>query len=80
VLDELEKRLQEARTGGPPLGLEELEALYTNGCAAVLELEAENLRTQRRLSELRDRLRHIRTAIEFLQDEQAARDPRTDAG
>ena len=63
MLDELEKRLEEARTGGRPLGLEELETLYTNGCAAVLELEAESLRTQRRLSELRNRLRHIRTAI-----------------
>ena len=71
MLDELEKRLEEARTGGRPLGLEELETLYTNGCAAVLELEAESLRTQRRLSELRNRLRHIRTAIEFLQEEQA---------
>jgi hypothetical protein len=71
MLDELEKRLEEARTGGRPLGLEELETLYTSGCAAVLELEAESLRTQRRLSELRNRLRHIRTAIEFLQEEQA---------
>ena len=71
MLDELEKRLEEARTGGRPLGLEELKTLYTNGCAAVLELEAESLRTQRRLSELRNRLRHIRTAIEFLQEEQA---------
>ena len=71
MLDDLEKRLEEARTGGRPLGLEELETLYTNGCAAVLELEAESLRTQRRLSELRNRLRHIRTAIEFLQEAQA---------
>jgi hypothetical protein len=74
MLDELEKRLEEARTGGRPLGLEELETLYTNGCAAVLELEAENLRTQRRLSELRDGLRHIRTAIEFLQEAQTNAD------
>ena len=74
MLDDLEKRLEEARTGGRPLGLEELETLYTNGCAAVLELEAESLRTQRRLSELRNRLRHIRTAIEFLQEEQAGDD------
>ena len=71
MLEELDKRLEEARKGGPPLGLEELETLYTSGCAAVLELEAENLRTQRRLSELRDRLRHIRTAIEFLQEQGA---------
>ena len=70
MLEEVEKRLAEARTGGRPLGLDELETLYTNGCAAVLELEAENLRTQRRLSELRDGLRHIRTAIEFLQEQQ----------
>ena len=71
MLDELERRLEEARTGGPPLGLEELETLYTSGCAAVLELEAENLRAQRRLSELRNKLRHIRTAIEFLQEQDA---------
>jgi hypothetical protein len=71
MLDELERRLEEARTGGRPLGLEELETLYTSGCATVLELEAENLRTQRRLNELRNRLRHIRTAIEFLQEQDA---------
>jgi hypothetical protein len=71
MLDELERRLEEARTRGRPLGLEELETLYTSGCAAVLELEAENLRAQRRLSELRNRLRHIRTAIEFLQEQDA---------
>ena len=75
MLDELERRLEEARTGGRPLGLEELEALYTSGCATVLELEAESLRTQRRLNELRNRLRHIRTAIEFLQEQDA---PATD--
>jgi hypothetical protein len=74
MLDELERRIEEARNGGRPLGLEELETLYTGGCAAVLELEAESLRTQRRLGELRSRLRYIRTAIEFLQEERAGGD------
>jgi hypothetical protein len=30
------------------------------------------MRIRRRLQDLRDQLRHIRTAIEFLQEEQAA--------
>jgi hypothetical protein len=69
-----EMGLQEARTSDRPIELQELEALYTSGCAETLELEADALRTKRRLTELRDRLRHIRTAIEFLQEEQAAGD------
>ena len=52
--------------------LQELEDLYTTGCAEVLELEADSMRIRRRLQDLRDQLRHIRTAIEFLQEEQAA--------
>ena len=40
----------------------------------MLELEAESLRTQRRLRELRSLLRYVRTAIEFLQEERAGGD------
>jgi hypothetical protein len=75
MLEKIETRLEEARSGGRPLGLHELEALYTSGCAEVLELEADSLRIKRELAELRERLRHIRTAIEFLQQEHAAGDP-----
>jgi hypothetical protein len=72
MLDKLETRLEEARSGERPIDLEELEALYTSGCAEILELEADSMRIRRRLHELRDQLRHVRTAIEFLQEEQAA--------
>jgi hypothetical protein len=72
MLEKIETRLEEARSGGPPIDLQELESLYTSGCAELLELEAESLRLKRQLKELRERLRHIRTAIEFLQHEQAA--------
>ena len=72
MLDKIEARLEEARSGEQPMDLQELEALYTSGCAKILELEADALRSKRRLKELRDELRHIRTAIEFLQEEQAA--------
>jgi hypothetical protein len=71
MLENIETRLEEARSGGPPLDLQELESLYTSGCAEMLELEADRLRIKRQLTELRERLRHIRTAIEFLQQEQA---------
>lgn len=74
MLEEIETRLEEARSGERPIELEELEDLYTSGCAAILELEAEAMRSKRRLKELRDQLRHIRTAIEFLQEEQATGD------
>lgn len=72
MLERIESRLEEARSGVRPLELQELEDLYTTGCAEVLELEADSMRTRRRLQDLRDQLRHIRTAIEFLQEEQAA--------
>jgi hypothetical protein len=75
MLEKIDARLEEARSHGRPLGLRELEALYTSGCAQILELEADSLRTERQLKELRERLRHIRTAIEFLQQkEQGAGD------
>lgn len=72
MLEEIETRLEQARSGERPIELEELEALYTSGCAEILELEADSMRIRRRLHELRDQLRHVRTAIEFLQEEQAA--------
>ena len=74
MLEKIETRLEEARTGERPIELRELEALYTSGCAEILELEADDIRIKRRLQDLRDQLRHIRTAIEFLQEEQAAGD------
>jgi chromosome segregation ATPase len=74
MLDKIEARLEQARSGERPIELQELEDLYTSACAEVLELEAESMRTKRRLHELRDQLRHIRTAIEFLQEERAAGD------
>ena len=75
MLDKLEKRLQEARRGDGPLDLAELEALYTSGCAEILDLEADAMRITRRVGELRDQLRHLRTAIEFLQEQRAAGGP-----
>ena len=72
MLERIESRLEEARSGERPIELQELEDLYTTGCAEVLELEADSMRIRRRLQDLRDQLRHIRTAIEFLQEEQAA--------
>jgi chromosome segregation ATPase len=69
---ELEARLAEARSGKRPIALAELEQLYTNGCAEILELEADAVRIKRRISELRAQLRHIRTAIDWLQTEDAA--------
>jgi chromosome segregation ATPase len=73
MLDELEIRLQEARSSACPMDLEELETLYTSGCAEVLELEADAMRISRRVNELREQLRHLRTAIEWLQEENSAR-------
>lgn len=72
MLERIESRLEEARSAERPLELQELEDLYTTGCAEVLELEADSMRLRRRLQDLRDQLRHVRTAIEFLQEEQAA--------
>ena len=72
MLDEIEMRLEAARSGDSPMALEELERIYTTGCAEVLELEADSVRIKRRVAELREQLRHVRTAIEFLQEQQAA--------
>jgi hypothetical protein len=72
MLENIEARLEEARSGERPMDLQELETLYTSGCAKILELEADAMRSRRRLKELRDQLRHVRTAIEFLQEEQSA--------
>jgi hypothetical protein len=69
---ELDERLAQARGGQRPIALPELESLYTSGCAEVLELEADAVRTQRRIAELRSQLRHVRTAIEWLQEQEAA--------
>jgi chromosome segregation ATPase len=73
MLEEIEARMQAARSGERPMSLEELEELYTSGCAEVLQLEAGAARNRRRISELREELRHVRTAIEWLQEEGAAR-------
>ena len=72
MLDEIETRLEAARSGDSPMALEDLERIYTTGCAEVLELEADAIRIERRLTELRQQLRHMRTAIDWLQEEQAA--------
>ena len=72
MLDELEARIAEARSGERPIDLRELEQLYTTGCARVLELEADSVRISRRVNELREQLRHVRTAIDWLQEEEAA--------
>jgi hypothetical protein len=69
---QLDARVAQARAGQRPIALAELEKLYTSGCAEVLELEADAVRTQRRIVELRAQLRHVRTAIEWLQEEEAA--------
>lgn len=74
MLENIEARLEAARSGERPMDLQELETLYTSGCAEILELEAEAMRSRRRLNELRGQLRHVRTAIEFLQEEQSAGD------
>ena len=71
MLDEIETRLEAARSGDSPMALEDLERIYTTGCAEVLELEADAIRIERRLTELRQQLRHVRTAIEWLQEQQA---------
>ena len=74
MLEGIDARIREARSGERPIELPELEALYTSGCAEILELEADALRISRRVEELREQLRHVRTAIEWLQDEEAASD------
>ena len=65
--DELERILTDVRSGRS-IELAELEQAYTSGCAEVLELEADSVRVGRRLNELHEQLRHIRTAIEWLQE------------
>ena len=65
--DEFERILSDVRAGRS-IELTELEQAYTSGCAEVLELEAESVRVRRRLNELHEQLRHIRTAIEWLQE------------
>jgi hypothetical protein len=70
--EEVETRLEQARSGERPIPLAELESLYTSGCAEILELEAGVLRTKRRIAELRAQLRHVRTAIEWLQEDEPA--------
>jgi hypothetical protein len=67
VNDEFERILSDVRAGRT-IELTELEQAYTSGCAEVLELEAESVRVRRRLNELHEQLRHIRTAIEWLQE------------
>jgi hypothetical protein len=67
VNDELERILSDVRSGRS-IELTELEQAYTSGCAEVLELEADSVRVRRRLNELHEQLRHIRTAIEWLQE------------
>ena len=72
MLNEIDTRLDAAVSGGRPLELSELERIYTTGCAEVLELEADAVRIERRVRELRAQLRHVRTAIEWLQEQEAA--------
>lgn len=72
MLNEIDARLDGAGSGSRPLELNELERIYTTGCAEVLELEADALRIDRRVTELRQQLRHVRTAIEWLQEQEAA--------
>jgi hypothetical protein len=72
MLNEIEARLDAAGSGGHPLELGELERIYTTGCAEVLELEADAVRIARRVRDLRQQLRHVRTAIEWLQEQDAA--------
>ena len=71
MLDELEARIAKARSGDHPIDLRELEQLYTTGCAQVLELEADSVRISRRVAKLREELRHVRTAIDWMQEEEA---------
>ena len=103
LLERLDTLLRQARSGHRNVSLSELEEVYTTGCAAVLELEAEVIRLGRRsrtaleaagnggaadhpdladlaessrtveqtLIQLRSDLRHIRTAIEWMQEQHA---------
>ena len=77
ILDELQSRLEAARSARASIPLTELEDLYTSGCAQVLELEAQALRAGGReevgprIEQLRGELRHVRTAIEWMREEAA---------
>ena len=62
LLERVDALLSDARKGHREVSLSELEEVYTTGCAEILELEAEILR-------LRGQLRHVRTAIEWLQEQ-----------
>jgi hypothetical protein len=70
--EDLESLLSDIESGRQ-IELDELEEAYTSGCAEILELEADAMRTRRRLTELREQLRHVRTAIEWLQEERGSR-------
>jgi len=72
MLDDLEARIREARSDAPAIELRELEQLYTAGCAEVLALEADSARISRRVAELREQLRHVRTAIDWMREQEAA--------
>jgi chromosome segregation ATPase len=72
VHTDLEGLLEEMQSGRQ-VELPELEQAYTSACAEILELEADAVRTKRRLAELREQLRHVRTAIEWLQEEREKR-------
>jgi hypothetical protein len=62
LLERVDTLLSDARNGRRDVSLSQLEEVYTTGCAETLELEAEVLR-------LRGQLRHVRTAIEWLQEQ-----------
>ena len=74
VHTDLEGLLKDMQSGRQ-LELPELEQAYTSACAEILELEATAVRISRRLDELREQLRHVRTAIEWLQEERVDRSP-----
>ena len=65
LFERVDELMSDARDGHREVSLSELEEVYTTGCAEILELEAEILR-------LRAQLRHVRTAIEWLQDQSDA--------
>jgi hypothetical protein len=103
LLERVDTLLRQARNGHRDVSLSALEDVYTTGCAAVLELEAESIRLGRRsltaletagnggaadhpdladlaessrtvdqtLTQLRSDLRHVRTAIEWMQEQGA---------
>jgi len=78
--EELHSRLEAVRSREGSIPLDQLEELYTTGCAEILELEAQALRLGRsrasidlRIAELREDLRHVRTATEWLREQAEAR-------